>query len=169
MNRKTLNILLKDRLLLILGAVILSAVIFTVTSFVYAEKTRAENRQLAAQFDRIHSESADILKLKEAVNSKERAAAAGSAGIVPTLENILKRLGLKASALKPLGKKKAGEFTEENAELEIKETGLNGIVNLLYMIDTSGAAMKIKSASIMTEFEDPDKFILKLTVARLSK
>lgn len=169
MKITNVHILLKDRTLLVLGAAILSVVIFTVTSFIYAENIRDENEHLTAQLARIHAEGGNIMTLRAAVTSKEKKASVRSAGIVPTLEKTLKGLRLKATVIKPLGEKKVDEFTEENAELEIHEADLNSIVNLLYMIEASGAPMKIKNASIQTTFEDPDKFILKLTAARISR
>ena len=169
MKKRTLNILFMDRALLILAAAILSIIIFTFTSFLYAGSIRSRNEQLASQLAIILSESNEIGRLNANVTSKEKKIAGRSAGIVPTLEQILKRLGLKAMVIKPLGKKKVDEFTEENAELEIKDADLNQAVNMLYMIDTSRTPMKIKDASIKTAFEDPDKFIIKLTVSRLIK
>ena len=169
MNKRTLNILFTDRTLLVLAAAILSVIIFTFTSFLYAGNIRAKNERVEAQLALILSESGNIIRLNKNIASKEKKAAMRSAGIIPTLEQILNGLGLKAMVIKPLGKKKVDEFTEENAELEIKEADLNRVVNMLYMIDTSRTPMKIKDISIKTAFEDPDKFILKLTVSRLSK
>ncbi len=85
------------------------------------------------------------------------------------MEKILKSLGLEARVIRPMEKKKANEFAEENAELEIQGTDLNRIVNLLYKIETFPVPMKIKNAAIHTTFEDPDKFIVKLTISLLSK
>jgi len=169
MNKRTLNILFTDRILLVLAGAILSAVIFTFTSFLYAGSIRDRNEQLGTQLALMLSESGNIARLNRDVTSKEKKTAVRSAGIISTLEQILHGLGLKAMVIKPLGENKVDEFTEENAELEITGTDLNRVVNMLYMIDTSGTPMKIKDASIKTAFEDPDKFILKLTVSRLSK
>ena len=170
MNWKTIKILFWNRTLLVLAAAILTVIIFTVTSFVYTGNVREKNSRLEAQLSRLLAESGEIIRLNANVTSKEKKAATRKAGgVVSTLEQILKGLGLEAMAIKPLGKKKVDEFTEENAELEIKETDLNHAVHLLYQIDTASVPMKIKSTSIKTSFEDPDKFILKLTVSRLTK
>ncbi len=170
MKMKTIKMFLLDRTLLVLAAAILSVFIFTVTSFVYTGNVRETNSRLEAQLTRLLAEKGDIIRLNSEVASKEKKAASRRpAGVVSTLEQILKGLGLKAKVIKPLGKKTVDEFKEENAELEIKETDLNRAVNLLYQIDTASVPMKLKSASIKTTFEDPDKFILKLTVSRLSK
>ncbi|HDH34134.1 MAG TPA: hypothetical protein ENG88_01615, partial [Nitrospirae bacterium] len=152
MNKRTLNILFTDRTLLVLAAAILSVIIFTLTSFLYAGSIRDRNERLEVQLALILSESVDIIRLNKDVTSKEKKTAVRSAGIIPTLEQILKELGLKAMVIKPLGEKKVNEFTEENAELEIKEADLNHIVNMLYMIDTSRTPMKIKTALIKTTF-----------------
>jgi hypothetical protein len=170
MNRKAIKILFADRTLLVLAAAILTVIMFTVTSFVYTGSVRETNGRLEAQLTRLLAESGEIIRLNSEVSYKEKKAATKrSAGVVSTLEQLLKGLGLEAMVIKPLGKKTVDEFTEENAELEIKETDLNSVVNLLYQIDTASVPMKLKSASIKTTFEDPDKFILKLTVSRLSK
>lgn len=170
MNRKAIKILFSDRTLLVLAAAILAVIIFTVTSFIYTGSIRETNVRLEAQLNSLLAESGEIIRLNSEIMSKEKKAATKrSAGVVSTLEQLLKELGIEAMAIKPLGKKTVDEFTEENAELEIKETDLNRAINLLYQIDTSSVPMKLKSASIKTTFEDPDKFILKLTVSRLSK
>ena len=170
MNRQAIKMLFLDRTLLLLAAAILTVIIFTVTSFVYTGSVRNRNSRLEAQLTRLLAESGEIIQLNATITSKEKKASTrGKAGVVSTIEQILKGLGLEAMAIKPLGKKKVDEFTEENAEVEIKETDLNHAVNLLYQIDTASIPMKIKSASIKTAFEDPDKFIIKLTVSRLSK
>ncbi len=170
MKRHGMNILFSDKTLLGLAAAIVTVIIFTVTSFVYNGNIKDKNDRLNIQLERILNIENDVGRLIKEVNSKEKKISKmRAAGIVPTLEQILKKLGLKAISIKPLGKKKADAFTEENAELEIKNLDLNRIVNMLYMIKTSRVPMKIKAASIKTAFEDPDKFIIKLTVSRLSK
>ena len=169
MNMAALNTLFKDRPLQILMASLIAVFILTTITFVHTGNLRTENESLAAQLTRLHSEGGNIRRLKETVAAKEKKAAARSAGIVPTLETILKEMGIKASTIKPLGKKKADEFSEENAELEIENIDLNQLVNLLHIFDTSATLIKTKDVSIHTAFEDPDTFILKLTVARLNK
>ena len=170
MNRKAVNILFSDKILLVLAAAILTVIIFSVASFVYTGGLRKNNVRLEAQLTRLLAEKGEIIRLNADVTFKEKKAATRrQAGIVSTLERIIKGLEIEAMVIKPLGVKKVDEFTEENAELEIEETDLNRAVNLLYQIDISSVPMKIKSASIKTTFEDPDKFILKLTVSRLSK
>ena len=170
MNRQAIKILFLDKTLLILTAAILVVSIFTATSFLYTGSIRENNSRLETQLTDLLAEKGKIIVLNAAVTSKEKKASTRrQAGVVSTIEQILKGLGLEAMAIKPLGKKKVDEFTEENAEVEIKKTDLNHAVNLLYQIDTASVPMKIKSASIRTAFEDPDKFIIKLTVSRLSK
>ena len=81
----------------------------------------------------------------------------------------LKSLGLTAKTIKPLDKKKVFEYLEENAELELENADLNQIVNLLYKIETSSIPIKIKSTSMRTSFEDPDKFTLKIMLALIAR
>jgi hypothetical protein len=114
--------------------------------------------------------SGEVLNLKGLVQSKEKKITISKAsGVVSAIEQILTPLGIEASAIKPLKKKKINGFIEENAELEIHNMDLNSIVNFLFKIDNSPVPFKVKSAAIKSTFEDPDKFILNLTVALLSK
>jgi len=170
MNRRTVDILFSDRILLVIVAAILTVIIFSVTSFVYTRDLMERNGRLEAQLTSLLAKKGEIIRLNADVKSKEnKAATRRQAGIISTLEQIIKGLEVEAMVIKPLGEKKVDEFSEENAELEITEMDLNRAVNLLYQIDISTVPMKIKSASIKATFEDPDKFILMLTVSRLSK
>jgi hypothetical protein len=164
------NRLYFDKILIALTVAALAAAIFTVMSFIYAGNTERKNSQLNAQLAGIQSLTGKIVRIKTVVESKEKKIGLRkSIGIVSTLEQILKSLGLEAQVIKPLDKTKIAEFIEENAELEIQNTDLNSIVNLLYKIDISPFPMKIKNAAIKTTFQDPDKFILKLTISLMTR
>ncbi len=153
---------------LLLAAVV--ALVFTITTSVYVKNLERENGALRAQLTEIASLAGDAARIKSTVESKEKKIGLRKTkGIVSTLEQTLGSLGLKASVIRPLEKKKVNVFTENNAELEIRGTDLNSIVNLLYRIENSPLPMKIKNAEIKTTFEDPDKFILKLTVSLLTR
>lgn len=170
MKKLSGKILFHNKAILVLSFAITLAVILTVMSVIYAQNYESKNRRLKTSLSGIQSLSKDIVQIKAVVESKEKKIALKqSAGVVSTLENILKTLGLEAQVIKPLGKSKINEFTEDNAELEIQGADLNSIVNLLYIIDISPAPMKIKAAAIKTTFEDPDKFIFKLTISLMSK
>lgn len=164
------GILFFDTTISVLAVTVLSAALFTIGSFMYAGSIERKNRQLDAQLRDLQSRSTEVVQIKAVVQSKEkRIKLAKSAGVVSTLEHILKSLGLDAQALKPLEKARIDEFTEENAELVIQDADLNSIVNLLYKIDLSHVPMKIKSVTIRSTFEDPDRFMLRLAVSLLSK
>ena len=166
----TKKILFFDKPLLVLLFAILTALILTAISFIYAGTYESKNTQLKTDLLNIRSVAGDVITLKAIVQSKEKKTERkNTSGIVSTLEQILKTLGLEARAIKPLGKTKVNEFTEDNAELELQGTDLNSIVNLLYKIDISPVPLKIKNTSLKATFEDPDKFILKLTVSLMSK
>lgn len=167
MNRK---IFLFGKSTFILIFLIAAALIFTITTFVFTGTYKNQNNSLKDQLTELQGLAEGIVSLKSEVDSKEKKIRASrTKGAVSALEQILKTLGMKATAIKPLDKKKINDFMEEKAELEIQDTNLNSIVNLLYKIDNSPSPMKINSASIMTTFEDPDKFVLKLSVSLLSK
>ena len=169
---KTLSekILLFDKPILFLSIAILLTIIIIVISVISSGNYKDKNAQLKDRLSEIVSMSEDVVKIKAVVESKEnKIGRKKSAGIVSTLEGILKTLGLKAQVIKPLGKTKISEYTEDNAELEIHGADLNSIVNLLFKIDISPVPMKVKAAAIKTTFEDPDKMIFKLTISLMSR
>ena len=164
------NILLFDKTILVLSFAILSTIILTVILVIYAGAFDSKNRQLKTRLSEIQSLSKDAIQIKAVVESKEnKIRRKKSVRVVSTLEQILKTLGLEAQVIKPLGKTKINEFSEENAELEIQDTDLNSVVNLLYKIDISPVPLKIKTVAVKSTFEDPDKFILNLTVSLMGK
>jgi hypothetical protein len=164
------NRLYFDKTLIVLTVAALAAAIFIVMSFIYAGNTERKNSQLNAQLADIQSIAGKIVRIRTIVGSKEKKIGLKkSMGVVSTLEQVLNGLGLEAQVIRPLDKTRINEFIEENAELEIQNTDLNSIVNLLYKIDRSPFPMKIKNAAIETTFQDPDKFILKLTISLMSR
>ncbi len=164
------KLFIPDKSSLVLILLIVSALAFTVTTFIYTGSYTANNIAIKKQITDIAAMSNSVIILKRTVEAKERKIKSSKTkGIVSELERTLKTLGMKASAIKPLDKKRIDNFTEENAELEMQETDLNSIVNLAYKIENAPAPMKINNAVIRTTFENPDKFMLKLTVSLLSK
>lgn len=170
MKTSVRRILLYDKTILVLSFAILLTIILTVMSVIYARSFKSRNDQLISQLSEMQSLSGSVYQIKAVVESKEsKMGLKKTSGIVSALEQILKTHGLDAKVIKPTGKTKIDEFTEDNAELEIESTDLNSIVNLLYKIDVSPVPLKIKTASVRSTFEDPDKFILKLTVSLMSR
>lgn len=168
--KTSLKLIFLDRTIMILSSLFILILIFTLTSSVYVRNMEEENKALKIRFDEIQTFTEDVIHMKSIVDSKEKKIGLRKTkGVVSTLEQVLNKLGLKAKVLKPLNKKKVNIFTEDNAELELEDTDLNSIVNLLYKIENSPVPMKIKAAAIRTTFENPDKFILKLTISLLSK
>ena len=170
MKRLIEKIISFDKTILILTAAAIAAAIITVMSFIYAGNIEKENNGLKSRLAEIQELSGEVIRIKSVVGSKEKKTGVKrSAGVVSTLEKILKGLGLEAQTIKPMGKTKVNGFSEENAELEIQNADLNSIVNLLYKIDISPVPMKIKSFAMKSTFEDPDKFFFKMTVSLMSK
>ena len=170
MKQLTKRILLHDTPLVLLSCAILLTIILSVIAGIYAGNFERSNSSLKNQLSEMQSLSRDVIQIKALVESKEkRIGLQKSAGIVSTLEQILTSLGLEAQVIKPLAKTKINEFSEENAELALQGADLNSVVNLLYRIDISPVPLKIKTASIKSTFEDPDKFILHLTIALMSR
>ncbi len=172
MNMKLANAkqIILDKNNLILLFFITAALIVIITMFIFTANYAAENTSLKGQISSIQKLAGSVINLKSTVDAKEKKIRSGkSKGAVSALERILGRLGLEAAAIKPLDKKKVNNFMEEKADLEIQNTDLNSIVNLLYKIENSPVPMKINTAAINTSFEDPDKFFLKMSVSLLSK
>jgi len=170
MKNRARNILLYDKALLVLSFAILLTVILAIMSVIYTRNFEGKNEQLRKRLSGMQSMSGDVLQIKAVVESKEtKIGLKRTAGIVSALEQILRTHGLEARVIKPLGKTKIDEYNEDSAELEIESTDLNSIVNLLYKIDISQAPLKIKTASVRSTFEAPDKFILKLTVSLMGR
>lgn len=159
-----------DRTTFILLMLVTAALVYIVTLSLFARDLRSQNSTVTKQIAEMQALSGEVVALKGLVQSKEKKINVSRAsGVVSVIEQTLKPLGMEASAIKPLEKKKTNGYTEENAELEIQDTDLNSIANFLFKIDNSPVPFKIKSASITSTFENPDKFILNLTVALLSK
>ncbi|MBI5740840.1 MAG: hypothetical protein HZA16_08965 [Nitrospirae bacterium] len=164
------KILFFDRPVSILSLLAVAAVISAAVISSYAGKITKSNITLKSQLAELQSLSRELVGTKALVESKEKKIGlTRTGGVVPVLEQTLQSLGMKARVIKPLRTNKVKEYTEEDAELEIQDADLNSIVNLLYKIDNSPAPMKIKNASVRAGFEDPDKFVLKLTVSLISK
>jgi hypothetical protein len=170
MKNRARNILLYDKTILVLSFAILLTIILTIMSVIYARNFEGKNSQLRNTLSEMQALSKDVIQIKAVVESKEtKIGLKKAAGIVSALEQILKVHGLEAKVIKPLGKTTIDDFSEDNAELEIEGTDLNSIVNLLYKIDISPVPLKIKAASVRSTFENPDKFILRLTVSLMSR
>lgn len=164
------KILFFDRTVLILSCAIAVTASFIVITFFHTKNIEKQNGALEVQLAELSSLTKEAIDIKNAVESKEKKIGlTRTEGLVPMLEQILNSLGMKAKAIKPLEKNKLKDYTEEDAEVEIQNTDLNSIVNFLYRVDNSPAAMKIKNAAIKTTFEDPDKFILRLTVSLITR
>jgi hypothetical protein len=148
------------------SVIFILALIFTTATSINLKKERAINERLHSQIKEMQLLDDRLINIKGTIEFKEkRIGLARTEGIVSALEQILKPLGLRANAIRPLKKEKIEEYTLENAELEIQEIDLNGIVNLLYKIENSPFPLRIKDTFIKTAFENPDHFVLKITIS----
>ncbi len=161
---------ISDRISLLLMTSIMAVTIFIITMSIIVGDKEKKNMSLKNQLTEINSLSEGLLQIKSIVSSKEKKIGlTNSTGVVSSLEQILKQLGIEASVIKPLEKRHVKEFVEQDVELEIKDIDLNSIVNLIYRIENAPQPIKIKSTLIKTSFENPDRFILKLTASLISK
>ncbi len=170
MNDLVKKVLFFDKTISVLTVLSVLIIIAIIVTSIYANETKSRNKALRGQLSEINALASGVVGTKGFVDSKEKKIGMRETkGIVSTLQQTLTSLDLKAKTLKPLDKKKVLEYLEENAELEIESTDLNHIVNLLYNIESSPLPIKIKSTSIKTSFEDPDKFTLKMMLALITK
>lgn len=170
MNNMIRKILYFDKTITVLTVLSLAAIITIIVTTIYANETKAANDSLHSQLNEINSLADGVVDIKGFVESKEKKIGLSKTkGVVSTMQQILKSMDLKAKTVKPLDKKKVFEYLEENAELEIEGADLNQIVNLLYKIESSPIPIKIKSTSLETSFEDPDKFTIKIMLALITK
>lgn len=170
MTKDYMNLILSNKKSVVLGAAIIAAIIYIIVTSTYISSLTKKSDALKTQLVELDSLGSGIMEIKQLVESKERKIASASPkGIVAILDEVLTGLSMKAEKLKPGDKKRVDEYVEENAELEIKNIDLNGIVNLLYRIDSAQEPMKVKSIDMKTSFENRNIFSLNLTVSLLSK
>ncbi len=161
---------ISDRMSLLLITSILAVTIFTITMSIIVGDKEKKNMSLKDQLTEINTLSKGLLQIKSIVWSKEKKIGlTNSSGVVSTIEQILKKLGIEASVIKPLGKRHVKEFAEQDVELEIQDIDLNSIVNLLFRLENAPQPIKINSTLIKTSFENTDRFTLKLTASLISK
>lgn len=164
------KIALADRSLSVMMSAVVILAIFTLALFIFMQGIKKKNNALKAQIDEMTALKYNVLKVHDAVKSQERKIdAAKAAGAVSAIEQSLNSLGLKAKTIKPAGMKNRGEFGEEDAEMVIEGIDLNKTVNLVYKMENSPLPFKVKATNIKTTFENPDKFILSLTVTLIKK
>jgi hypothetical protein len=162
--------LLSDRISIFLTVAVLVVIFLTGAAALSARGLADKNDSLRKQLGSIRSLSEEVFSMKRIVDSREKKVGlTDSTGAVSSTEKILSELGLRADVLKPSEKKPVAGFVEEDVELEIVGLDLNSIVNLLYHLENTPKPVKIKKAFMKTSFDDPDKFILKVTASVISK
>jgi len=159
-----------DRYTIVLTIAVLLLIIFILFIYISINKQQKANKMLTEQLREITTMQKEFLYIKDRVVSREKKVGiVKTTGIVSATEQMLDTLGLKAKIIKPLEKKKIKEFTVEDAELLIEETDLNAIVNLLYKLENSPLPLKIKNVDMKTTFENPNKFILNITLSLVTR
>lgn len=162
--------ILNDRLILSTAIIGVILIVITVITFASSGKLEKKNRSLHNQLNEMKRMKEELAELRELVDTREKKIGLTEVnGVVSALEEMLDGLGVEAKSIKPLEKRKSGEFTEESAELRIESIDINTIVNLLYKVDNSPVPLKVKDASIRSMFENPDMFILSLTASLIGK
>lgn len=159
-----------DRTTLVIIALFIITAISAITVSIYTKKEERTNTELNAQLAEMQSAKDKFIKLKQTIDIKERKMGLTKTdGVISTLEQNLNALGIKASTIRQLAKNNIEGYIVEDAELEIRGIDLNAIVNLLYRIENSPFPLRIKGAFIKTTFDNPDRFIMRLTISFISK
>jgi|Deesub1362A_J573_1020465.scaffolds.fasta_scaffold11759_2 hypothetical protein len=159
-----------DRIAIILGILILINIGTIVFLYISTERLTRINIQNAQRLHEMQKLSQKAMSIKMAVQSMERQIKTkGTSGIVKEIEEVLESIGRRAKTIRPLEEEKRGEFIEKSAFVRMDKVDLNEIVNILYVLENSPVAFRIKDMTMKTTFEDPEKFILELTVGMITK
>jgi len=160
------SIILSDRVFVLILVFFIITGVFTTIVFINLERETVLKKRLDSQIKEMQLLDEKFTKLKETIEfSEKKVGLVRVDGVVSALEQILKSIGLRANAIRPLNKEDIEGYILEDAEIEIKDTDLNSIVNLLYKIENSRFPLRIKETSLKTTFENSDRFILKITVS----
>jgi len=144
---------------------ILTMILTSVTSIILKREERI-NQHLHSQIRELRQLNKRLNNLRGYIEQREkRVGLVKTEGVISTIEHILNSLGLKAKAIRPLKEETLGGYILEDAEVEIQDTDLNSIVNLLYKIENSPFPLRIKETIMKTAFEDPERFTLRITVS----
>jgi|GEM_PF-1795138 hypothetical protein len=164
--KNLLRLVLSDRLsMLIIVVFILTATFASITS-ITLRKERTINQRLRSQIRELNLLNERFNSIKGYIESKEkRIGLVKTQGVVSAIEHILNSLGMKAKAIRPIKEERLGGYILEDAEVEIQDTDLNAIVNLLYKVENSRFPLRIKETLMKTAFEDPERFTLRITVS----
>lgn len=160
------------------GAVVATAVCVALLALLFAMlgRHRAAARALEvkkAELGSFASLAQEYLEKKAAIDMAERRARsaidpAGSA--ITEIERIGERVGAREliTSIKPLEERRAGGYIEKEFEVRIERIGLNGLVNLLYLIENNKRLLVVREFSMKSRFEDPDLLDVRLKVAHLT-
>ncbi len=87
-------------------------------------------------------------------------------GLVSVLEGIISRLAIQGyvKKLTPGESKRIHGFVESIAEVKFERLDLNQVVNLLYRIKNHPAFLSVKRFKIKSDFQEPDKLNVSMTV-----
>jgi len=159
-----------DRIAIILCILILINTGVMAFLYISTERLNRINIQNTERLNDMQRLAQKAKNLKIAVQSMERQISTkATSGIIKEIEDVLESIGLKAETIRPLGEEKRGEFVEKSAFVRMDRVDLNEIVNVLYVLENSRVSFRIKDMTMKTTFEDPERFILELTIGMITK
>ncbi|MBI4654087.1 MAG: hypothetical protein HY752_03740 [Nitrospirae bacterium] len=170
MKNTSWNIISSDKPTLIAMIISVILLILILTLLTYINVFERKNNTLKIQLNEMRLLKDELLNVKNIVETQEKKIDITKVNsVVSAIEQTLQDIGIKATAIKPLEKKKMEGFHQEDAELTVENIDLNKIVNLLYKIENSPLPIKIKNVALRTTFENPNMFILNITASLISK
>ena len=115
----------------------------------------------------VQAETLMALKAGMESYSKRLSQSESGKGLVSILENIVSKLSIETYLKKmtPGESKRVHGFVESVAEVKFERLDLNQVVNLLYRIKSHSAFLSIKSFKIKSDFQEPDKLNISMTVS----
>lgn len=117
--------------------------------------------------------SSEYISRRAAFDLKARKAFAspGERSAVAIVEEIGGRAGLKEriTTLKATADEETLGYMVRSVEVKIEKVDLNGLVNLLYMIEENRLLLVINEFSVKSRFDDPKLLDVRLKLSHLSK
>ena len=110
------KVLYFDKTILVLTVLSLIAIVTIIVTSIYANETKAGNDSLRRQLKEINTLADGVIDIKGFVESKERKIGLRKTrGVVSTMQQTLKSLGLKAKTIKPDERKTCSMFSVADA------------------------------------------------------
>lgn len=155
-----------------------AAAVVLVFGGVWVQKRYAAVKRLAtarkadlAAFAELRGE---YLALKASIDWKMRKAYAGGAAgasSIAELEDIAARAGVRdrISTLRTTGMEEELGYASEGVEMKVERLDLNGLVNLLYLIENGRGLFIVRGFTVKSRFQEPDLVDLTIDLRHITR